>query len=217
MKPKIMLADDHGVLLAGIKLLLSKVAEWDIVGTVSCGEEAIEKAGKWKPDLILMDISMPGIGGIEATKQIKEKFPHIKVVMLTMFTEEDYLKKALKAGASGYVLKKAVDTELISAINTVLRGETYIYPTMSSFLFKDFTDTDDSNDNANECPLSTREMEVLKYVALGFTYQEIADELFVSVKTIETHKARISEKLNMKKRSELVRYAASQGLISINE
>jgi len=212
-----MLADDHGVLLSGIKLLLSKVEDWEIVGTVSCGEEAIEKVGKWKPDLILMDISMPGIGGIEATKQIKEKFPHIKIVMLTMFTEEDYLKKALKAGASGYVLKKAVDTELISAIKTVLQGETYIYPTMSSFLFKGFVDIDDSKANDNECPLSTREMEVLKYVALGYTYQEIADELFVSVKTIETHKARISDKLNMKKRSELVRYAASQGLISINE
>ncbi|WNF36008.1 response regulator transcription factor [Bacillaceae bacterium IKA-2] len=217
MKPKIMIADDHGVLLSGIKLLLSKVEEWDIVGTVSCGEEAIKNAEKWKPDLILMDISMPGIGGIEATKQIKEKFPFIKIVMLTMFSEEDYLKKALKAGASGYVLKKAVDTELISAIKAVLQGETYIYPTMSSFLFKSFAETDNAKDKANECPLSAREMEVLKYVALGFTYQEIADELFVSVKTIETHKSRISDKLNMKKRSELVRYAASQGLISINE
>lgn len=212
-----MLADDHGVLLSGIKLLLSNVEEWDIVGTVSNGEEAIEKAGKWKPDLILMDISMPGIGGIEATKQIKEKFPHIKIVMLTMFTEEDYLKKALNAGASGYVLKKAVDTELISAVKTVLQGETYIYPTMSSFLFKGFVDKEESKAKSDECPLSAREKEVLKYLALGYTYQEIADELFVSVKTIETHKSRISDKLNMKKRSELVRYAASQGLISINE
>ncbi len=213
-KPKIMLADDHGVLLSGIQLLLSKVDEWEIVGIVSSGEEAIEKASLWEPNLILMDISMPGMGGIEATRQIKEKFPHIKVLMLTMFSEEDYLKKALKAGASGYVLKKAVDTELISAVKTVLQGESYIYPTMSSFLFKDFSEEKKDED---ESPLSPREKEVLKYVALGFTYQEIADELFVSVKTVETHKARISEKLNMKKRSELVRYAVSQGLISINE
>ena len=213
-KPRIMLADDHGVLLSGIQLLLSKVDDWEIVGSVSSGEEAVEKASSLEPNLILMDISMPGIGGIEATRQIKEKYPHIKVLMLTMFSEEDYLKKALKAGASGYVLKKAVDTELISAVKTVLQGETYIYPTMSSFLFKGFTEEKKDKD---ECPLSAREKEVLKYVALGFTYQEIADELFVSVKTVETHKARISDKLNMKKRSELVRYAVSQGLISINE
>jgi two-component system, NarL family, response regulator NreC len=215
-KPKIMLVDDHGVLLSGIQLLLSKVEEWEIIGTVSCGEEAVEKAAVWKPDLILMDISMPGIGGIEATKQIKEKFPQIKILMLTMFSEEDYLKKALKAGASGYVLKKAVDTELISAVKTVLLGETYIYPTLSSFLFRSFTEEQDTI-HSKSCPLSVREKEVLKYVALGFTYQEIADQLFVSVKTVETHKARISEKLNMKKRSELVRYAVAQGLISINE
>lgn len=216
-KPKLMLADDHGVLLSGIKLLLSKVEDWEIIGTVSSGEEALEKVGIWSPDLILMDISMPGMGGIEATKQIKEKYPHVKVLMLTMFSEEDYLKKAIKAGASGYVLKKAVDTELISAVKTVLQGETYIYPTLSSFLLKGFFDEDKETSDPNRSPLSNREKEVLKYVALGFTYQEIADQLFLSVKTIETHKARIAEKLNIKKRSELVRYAVAQGLISINE
>lgn len=216
-KPKLMLADDHGVLLSGIKLLLSKVDDWEIIGTVSSGEEALKKVGVWSPDLILMDISMPGMGGIEATKQIKEKYPHVKVLMLTMFSEEDYLKKAIKAGASGYVLKKAVDTELISAVKTVLHGETYIYPTLSSFLLKGFFDEDKETSHPNRSPLSNREKEVLKYVALGFTYQEIADQLFLSVKTIETHKARISEKLNIKKRSELVRYAVAQGLISINE
>jgi two-component system, NarL family, response regulator NreC len=213
-KPKIMLVDDHGVLLSGIQLLLSKNEDWEIIGSASRGEEAVEKAKLWSPDLILMDISMPGIGGIEATKQIKEKCPHIKILMLTMFSEEDYLKKALMAGASGYVLKKAVDTELISAVRTVLQGETYIYPTMSSFLFKGFSE---EKTKKGSCPLSLREKEVLKYVALGFTYQEIADQLFVSVKTIETHKSRISDKLNLKKRSELVRYAVAQGLISINE
>ncbi|WP_261177454.1 response regulator transcription factor [Anaerobacillus sp. CMMVII] len=215
-KPKIMLADDHGVLLSGIQLLLSKVDEWEIIGTVSRGEEAVEKAAIWKPDLILMDISMPGIGGIEATKQIKEIFPQMKILMLTMFSEEDYLKKALMAGASGYVLKKAVDTELISAVNTVLQGETYIYPTLSSFLLRGFVEEPKASQQ-KVCPLSVREKEVLKYVALGFTYQEIAEQLFVSVKTVETHKARISEKLGMKKRSELVRYAVAQGLISISD
>lgn len=212
-----MLADDHGILLSGIQLLLSKVDEWEILGTVSSGEEAIEKAAHWKPDLILMDISMPGIGGIEATKQIKEKFPSIKVLMLTMYSEEDYLKKALLAGADGYVLKKAVDTELISAVKTVLQGESYIYPTLTSFLLKGFYEDPKESKSEKSCPLSNREKEVLKYVALGFTYQEIADQLYVSVKTVETHKARISEKLNIKKRSELVRYAVAQGLISIND
>ncbi len=212
-----MIVDDHGILLSGIYLLLAKVEEWEIIGTASSGEEAVEKANLWKPDLILMDISMPGMSGIEATKQIKETFPSIKILMLTMFSEEDYLKKALKAGASGYVLKKALDTELISAVKTVLQGDPYIYPTLTSHLLKGFFEVQKKPIQVKLCPLSNREKEVLKYVALGFTYQEIADELFVSVKTIETHKARISEKLNMKKRSELVRYAVAQGLISINE
>ncbi|WP_245747456.1 response regulator [Anaerobacillus alkalidiazotrophicus] len=215
-KPKIMLVDDHGVLLSGIQLLLSKINEWEIIGTVSSGEEAVEKVFVWNPDLILMDISMPGIGGIEATKQIKLSHPKVKILMLTMYSEEDYFKKALKAGASGYVLKKAVDTELISAVRTVLQGETYIYPTLSSFLLKGFFG-ERQEDHSKKSPLSKREKQVLKYVALGFTYQEIADQLYVSVKTVETHKARISEKLNLKKRSELVRYAVAQGLISINE
>ncbi|WP_245712525.1 response regulator [Anaerobacillus alkalilacustris] len=215
-KPKIMLVDDHGVLLSGIELLLSKINEWEIIGTVSSGEEAVEKVFVWNPDLILMDISMPGIGGIEATKQIKLSHPKVKILMLTMYSEEDYFKKALKAGASGYVLKKAVDTELISAVRTVLQGETYIYPTLSSFLLKGFFG-EQNEDHSKKSPLSKREKQVLKYVALGFTYQEIADQLYVSVKTVETHKARISEKLNLKKRSELVRYAVAQGLISIHD
>lgn len=207
-----MLVDDHGVLLSGIKLMIMNYNQWEIVGTASTGEDAVKMQSAYRPDLILMDLSLPGIDGIEATKRIKQDNPSVKILILTMHSEEDYLKRALQAGASGYVLKKAVDTELISAIESVLRGENYIYPSLSGVLFRDLFQ---EHSPKKEVALSTRELEVLKYIAQGFTHQEIAEKLFVSVKTIETHKGRLSEKLGTKKRSELVRYAVKVGLIKL--
>ncbi|OIJ08224.1 hypothetical protein BKP35_18010 [Anaerobacillus arseniciselenatis] len=219
MKVKILLVDDHDALLSGIKLWLSQVEEWEVVAEASSGEEAIELTRSLKPDLVLMDISMPGIGGIGALEKIKEENPNVKVLMLTMHSEEEYLKRALIKGASGFVLKKAAHTELISAINTVLSGETYIYPSLTNLLIKGFVGKDEEGkeQNSKRSLLSEREEEVLKYIALGFTYGEIAKQLFVSIKTVEAYKSRISEKLKMKRRSELVRFAIDEGLISINE
>ncbi|WP_280769873.1 response regulator transcription factor [Salipaludibacillus daqingensis] len=214
MRPKILLADDHRVLLSGIKLLLMQ-EDVDIVGEVSTAEDVIQEARKWKPDLILMDISMPVMGGIEATKLIKKEFPLTKVLILTMYSDEQYLKRALQAGANGYVIKKAVDSELVSAVHSVLDGDTYIYPTLTSKLLKNYMELPKKNNYNKTSELSPRELEVLKLIALGLTYQEIADQLFVSIKTIETHKRRLSEKLSLKKRSELVRYAVDNNLITM--
>lgn len=217
-----MLVDDHDVLLSGIKLWLSKVDNWEVIAEVCNGEEAITAAQHLKPDLVLMDISMPGMSGIEALTKIKECNENIKVLMLTMHSEEEYLKGALKAGASGFVLKQAAHKELIAAIQTVLSGQMYIYPSLTNLVIRGFVGENENDiqgelgDSRKE-QLSERELEVLKYIALGFTYQEIADQLFVSIKTVESYKSRISEKLNMKRRSELVRFALEEGLISINE
>lgn len=217
-----MLVDDHDVLLSGIKLWLSKVENWEVIAEVCNGEEAIRTAQLLKPDLVLMDISMPGMNGIEALTKIKECDENIKVLMLTMHSEEEYLKGALKAGASGFVLKQAAHKELIAAIQTVLSGQMYIYPSLTNLVIKGFVgekenDTQGEQGSSRKELLSERESEVLKYIALGFTYQEIADQLYVSIKTVESYKSRISEKLNMRRRSELVRFALEEGVITINE
>lgn len=215
-----MLVDDHDVLLSGIKLWLSKIEEWEVIAEVTSGEEAIAVAKETKPDLVLMDISMPGIGGIEALKKLKAINNNIKVLMLTMHSEEEYLRGALKAGASGFVLKRAVHKELISAIKMVLSGQTYIYPSLTDLVIKGFVGDEiekKADHTSQRNLLSNREIEVLKYIALGYTYQEIADELYVSIKTVESYKSRISEKLNMRRRSELVRFALDKGIISVNE
>lgn len=206
---KILLADDHTILRTGLVHMLEK--HFDVVGQASTGEEAISLALHLKPDVIIMDVNMPDLDGIEATKQIRKKNPVIKVLMLTMYSDKAFLKAALEAGASGYVLKKAADTELITAVNTIIKGESYIYPTLVQGLLSSNWRKENSY---NEVLLSQREKEVLKYIALGHTHQEIADKMFVSVKTVETYKGRIAEKLNIKKRSDYVRYAMQHNLIS---
>ncbi|GBF10492.1 response regulator transcription factor [Tepidibacillus sp. HK-1] len=216
-KIKVLLADDHPMFRSGLKSVIISDPQLEVVGEVSRGDEAVTQAIIKRPNIIIMDINMPGIDGIEATKQIKEKNRDTKVILLTMYSDEAYLKEGLKAGASGYVLKKAVDMELLSAIRTVLNGENYIYPTLIPSLFTKSVNHDQEEKNDEgvlEEILSTREKEVLKYIALGYTHQEIADTLFISAKTVDTYKSRIMEKINVKKRSDLVRYALKQGIIS---
>lgn len=214
-KITVLLADDHPVFRSGLKSVLLADKKLEVIAEVSTGEDAVSEAVLKKPDIVIMDVNMPGIDGIEAAKQIKETNPEIKILILTMYTDEAYLKEGLKAGASGYVLKKAVDTELLSAIHTVLRGENYIYPTLIPSLYQtSIKQNEDDNKHSHENSLSQREQEVLKYIALGYTHQEIADTLYISVKTVDTYKARIMDKLNVNKRSDLVRFALKHGLIS---
>lgn len=212
---RIMLADDHPVFRSGLKniLLMNGKLDFDVVCEAENGQEAVDLALEMEPDIIIMDINMPEKDGIEATKIIKEKLPDTKILILTMYTDEAYLKAGLKAGASGYVLKRAVDTELVSAIQTVLNGEHYIYPTLIPSLYGKTMLTETEQVQAEDL-LSPREKEVLKFIALGYTQKEISAELFISIKTVDTYKTRIMEKIGAKRKSNIVRYALKNGIIS---
>ncbi len=210
---RLLIADDHTVLRAGLTMLLNAQADMEVVGEASDGKEAVEKARALRPDVVLMDIAMPGAGGLEATKQICRALPKTKVLVLTMHNDESYLRQFLQAGAAGYVLKKAADTELTDAIRAVHRGDVFVYPSLTKALLNDYLGLPKSagEDEIEEDILSEREREVLKLIALGYTHQQIADRLYLSIKTVETYKARLMEKLNLRGRADLVRYALSRG------
>ncbi|MFQ6015781.1 MAG: response regulator [Anaerolineae bacterium] len=224
---RVLLADDHAVLRAGLHLLLNAQPDMEVVGEAVNSQEAIEKAQQLQPDVVLLDITMPGTStgsveprsGLEAVREIRERAPEVKVLILTMHDDEGYLRQALKAGAWGYVPKKAADTELLSAIHAVQRGEIFIYPSLTKGLVEDLLpkEVEDRTEGLDGYDLlSQREKEVLRLVALGHTNQQIADMLFISVKTVETYRARVMEKLDLHNRAELVRYAIQKGLL-INE
>lgn len=209
---RLLLVDDHAVLRSGLKMLLNAQEDMIVIGEAKSGAEAVEIVKQLNLDIILLDISMPGMGGLEALEKIK-KISSAKILMLTMHADEKYLQEALKAGASGYVLKQAADTELLQAIRDVARGEVYLDSNLAKNLVKSIylpqTETKHS-----DSILTEREKEVLRLIALGYTNKEIGESLQVSVKTVETHKSRIMEKLHCHKRSDLVRYAIENGYIS---
>lgn len=206
---KIIIADDHAVVRSGFMHILNFQDDMEVVATAADGLEAYELVAKHRPDILLMDLSMPpGESGLIATGKIKEDFPETKVVILTMYDDEEYLFHVLKNGASGYVLKNSPDEELLSALRTVYDGGTYIHPSMATSLVRQFVKKD--FDEAETDPykiLSRREIEVLPLVAKGYGNKEIAEMLYISVKTVEAHKSKIMEKLNLKSRPELVEYA----------
>ncbi|MBI3910283.1 MAG: response regulator transcription factor [Armatimonadetes bacterium] len=210
---RLLLADDHTVLRAGLKMLLNAQSDMLVIGEASSGEEAVQKACALRPDVVLMDITMPGAGGLDATKQICHTLLNTKVLVLTMHDDESYLRQFMQAGAVGYVLKKAADTELIDAVRAVYRGDIFIYPSLTKALLTQYLGGPSSaKERAEEKELLTeREREVLKFVALGYTHHQIADHLCLSVKTVETYKARLMEKLGLRGRADLVRYALSHG------
>ena len=216
-KIRVVLADDHVVLRSGLRLLLNAQADIEVVGEASDGAEAISKTAELEPDVLLLDITMPNIGGIDAMRTIKEKTPSISILILTMHENEGYLLEVLKAGASGYVLKKAADNELMSAIRAVYSGEVFIPSSLTKSVVKEMVSggvsREESVDNDQE-QLSPRELEVLTLVAQGYTNQQTADRLYLSVKTVETYKARVMEKLKLHSRVELVRYALRHGFLN---
>ena len=218
-KIRILVADDHAVLRAGLQMLLDAEPDMTVIGEASTGAEAVERAKTLNPDVVLMDLKMPGLGGVDATRYLKREAPEIKVLILTMYDDAGYLRQVLRAGASGYVLKKATDTDLVAAIRAVSRGDIPIDPSMAKALVEDYVDTKrDSGDHPEVVrKLTDREEEVLKKLAQGFTNQEIADRLSVSVKTIETHRSHIMEKLSFHSRAELVKYALHQGFLNTSE
>ncbi len=213
-KIRVLLADDHAVLRTGLKLLLSAQPDIEVVGEAVDGGEAMAKARALRPDVVLMDLTMPGIGGSEATGRIKDESPGIKVLVLTMHDDPSYLRQLLKAGASGYILKKSADADLLSAIRAAHRGEVFLDSSLAAGLVDEVIRPAGPRRprDAYET-LSDREREVLKWVARGHTNQEIAEKLFLSVKTIETYRARVAEKLGLRGRAELVRFAMERGLL----
>ena len=216
MKPKttILLADDHAVLRAGLRLLLSQESHLQVVGEAESGLETLRLAEELQPDLVLLDISMPGLNGLEAIGMLRKRAPKARILILTMHDDVHYLRQALQNGASGYVLKKAADVELLSAIQAVMQGEIYVHSSMTRNLLEDILPPSQSTDLEQWDLLSEREKEVLRLVAYGYTAQEIADQLGLSVKTIETYRARGMEKLGLSSRAALVRFALSKGIIS---
>ena len=211
---RVLLADDHAVLRSGLRLLLTNQNEYEVVGEASSGTETLDLAEKLQPDLILLDLSMPVLGGLDALPMLHKLVPSARILILTMHDDPQYLRQALKHGASGYVLKKAADAELLSAMRSVLRGEVYVHPSMTRILLEDMLPESQSADkNDAWVSLSEREQEVLKMVAFGHTSAEIAEQLNLSSKTVETYRARGMEKLGLRTRAALVKFALQEGLI----
>lgn len=214
---KVLIADDHALVREGIIAFLKMCDDIEIVGEASDGIEAVEKTDKLKPDIVLMDINMPKLGGLEATLEIKRKMPDIKILILTQYDDREYISRLLKAGISGYILKRAAGTELVNAIRAVKRGELYLHPSIAKevvqgYLDKEKVPVEDSYDKLTE-----REKQVLKLISEGYTYKEIADMLKISVKTAIAHHTKISEKLNIHTRAGLIKFAIQKGIIKIDE
>jgi len=209
---RVLLIDDHAVLRSGLRLLLQTQPDFEVVGEAADGAQGLQEIRKIKPDLVILDLSMPGLGGLETLKRVTAEQPWLKIVILTMHDDSEFVRTAITAGAKGYVLKRAADTELLNALRIVGAGGTYIYPSVAAQLIME----SGRESKVQAGKLSAREAEVLQFIALGYTQQEIAERLALSTKTVETHKARISEKLGLKTRAELVRYAVNHGLVQMD-
>lgn len=212
---RIVLADDHAVLRTGLRLLINNQPTMTVVGEAGTGEEAVAISRELQPDIILLDLNMPGMDGLTAIPLLRVAAPHGRILILTMHDDVNYLQEALRAGAAGYILKKAVDSELLMAIQTVMRGEMYVHSAMSEKLLQKIeTQANVARTQSNPWDtLSERERDVLRLVALGYTNAEIAAELFLSVKTVETYRTRGMEKLNLQTRAQLVKSALEHGLL----
>lgn len=211
---RILLADDHAVLRSGLRLLLTYQEGMIVVGEASTGTETLTLAEELQPDLILLDLSMPALGGLDVLPVLRKLAPKTRILILTMHDDPQYLRQALQSGAAGYVLKKAADVELISAIWAVARGDVYVHPSLTRVLLEDILPAPDRSLPNQWDTLTEREQNVLRLVALGYTSAEIAGQLMLSAKTVETYRARGMEKLGLRNRAALVRFALQHGLIT---
>ncbi len=213
-KIKVLVVDDHAIMRDGIRALLNLHDDIEIVGEASEGNEAIQKAQELAPDVIVMDIAMPRMDGLEATRRITKQNPKAKVLMLTQHDNREYILSAIRAGSAGYIPKRALGSELVSAIRAIYRGDSFLYPSAATALIDDYrqqTQTADAYDQ-----LTPREREILKLIAEGHTSREIAEKLFISLKTVMGHRTKIMEKLGLRNRTELIKYAMRKGLVSID-
>lgn len=211
-KIKVLIVDDHAVLRDGIRALCSIHDDIEIVGEASEGKEAIEKVSDLTPDVVIMDIAMPGMDGMEATRRILKTLPTVKILVLTQHDGKEYILSAIKTGATGYVPKRAMGSELVTAIRNVYRGDSVLYPSIAATLIDDYRQRleKDSFDK-----LTAREREILKLVAEGYTSQQIADMLVLSLKTVQNHRLNLMSKLDLHNRTELIKLAVRKGLIDI--
>jgi two-component system response regulator NreC len=209
--------DDHAVVRAGIRSLLEGQPDLQIVGEAAGGEEAIQKVAELHPELILMDIAMPGMNGIEVTRRIKKDFPNISVLVLTMHDDEEFFFPVLRAGASGYVLKEAEPQDLLNAIRVVRQGQVFFSPAVAKVLLEGFVTSSQDGMDEKYRSLTTREREVLKFAANGQTNRRIAEELFLSARTVEKHRQSVMHKLGLDTREDLAKYALRHGLIDPDE
>jgi DNA-binding NarL/FixJ family response regulator len=205
---RIVIADDHGIVRSGVKLLLDRQPDMEVVAEAEDGVDAVEKVIDQRPDVAILDVSMPRMTGLQATHEIKRQAPATQVLILSMHDDERYLFEALRAGASGYVLKRAADQDLVNAVRAASRGEPFLTSSAQQALIRDFVERGD-----DPAELSPREQEVVKLIAEAHTNKEIAEILHLSEKTVESHRGRVLQKLGMRDRVELVRYAIRQGLV----
>jgi DNA-binding NarL/FixJ family response regulator len=210
-KLRVFLADDHAVVREGLKALVNAQAGMEVVGEAADGQAALEAATKLRPDVVVMDISMPGLSGARATEQLKQACPQVRVLALTVHEDRGYLRQLLEAGASGYMLKRAAAEELIHALRTVAAGGVYLDPGLAGKVVSGFVRKPGAKEALEGTDLSEREEEVVRLIAQGYSNKEIAARLSLSVKTVETYKARSREKLGLRGRTGLVRYALQRG------
>jgi two-component system, NarL family, response regulator NreC len=213
MTIRLLLVDDHAVVRSGLKMLLENERDVEIVGEAASASEAIEAALRLKPNVILMDIGLPDLSGIDATREIKQRASDVSIVALTIHEDEEYFFRMLEAGASGYVPKRAAPEELITAIRAAATGQVYLYPSLAKLLVRDFLDGGRAPDEQPPSDLTDREQQVLTYLAEGASNEEIAASLVISPKTVARHRENIMRKLNLHSRAELVRYAIRKGII----
>jgi len=210
-KLRIFLADDHAVLRDGLKALVNAQADMEVIGEADNGTSAWQKAKELRPDVVVMDVSMPQLSGAQATERLKQACPDVRVLALTAYEDKGYLDQLLRAGASGFLLKRAATDELIQAVRVVAAGGMYVDPTLAGKVLSRFIRQPSLKQSTQRSELSDREAEVLRSMAWGYSNKEIAARLNISVKTVETYKARLTEKLEFKSRTEIVRYAIRQG------
>ena len=214
MATRLLLVDDHKVVRSGLRMLLDNESDLTIVGEAGTGQEALQLVEQLQPDLVLMDIGLPDLSGIDVAHQIKQRWPKVAIVALTIHEDEEYFFKMLEAGASGYVPKRAAPEELLTAIRAASKGEVYLYPSLAKLLVKDYLSQDHATENQPALDgLTSREQEVLSLLVEGAANDRIAKALVISPKTVERHRENIMHKLNLHSRAELVRYAIRKGII----